>query len=135
MKKIIENLLALQDLELDSTKKSNPKALAIREEIPADVLNYFDRFLARGKKGVALVQNGTCRGCQIQVPIAVVNNLILGIGTSTCGNCGRYLYLLPEDATTFQNRNKPEALKVAKPAAPGLTRKTIRPSRKSRPVT
>jgi hypothetical protein len=132
MKKIIEQLLAIQTLELDSPKKSSTESKAIREQVPADVLNRFDKFLQRGKKGVALVQNGVCKGCQIQIPVGTVNALIQGVGTWTCGNCGRYLYLSEQDAITFQDRNKTEPLRVPKAAVPTLSGKTIRPSRKSR---
>src|SRR5712692_6984049 len=97
MKEVIECLLTLQTLELERPKKRS-EALALREQIPSEILNRFDRFAGRGKKGVALVQNGVCKGCQIQIPIGLVNDLILGAHISTCGNCGRYLCLLPEDA-------------------------------------
>ena len=130
MNKVIESLFALQTLELESPKKRS-QALTLREQIPSEILNRFDKFLARGKKGVALVQNGICKGCQIQIPIGLVNSLILGASPSTCGNCGRYLCLLPEDAIAFLERNKPEAMHVAKAAIPTLRPKSIRPRRKS----
>lgn len=130
MKKVIECLLTLQTLELECPQKRS-EALALREQIPAEILNRFDKFAGRGKKGVALVQNGICKGCQIQIPIGLVNALIQGASISTCGNCGRYLCLLPEEAISFQDRNKPEAMRVAKVAVPTLRQKSIRPSRKS----
>jgi hypothetical protein len=130
MNKVIECLFALQNLETESPKK-RAEALALREQIPSEILIRFDNFIRRGKKGVALVQNGICKGCQIQVPIGLVNTLILGAGTCTCGNCGRYLCLLPEDAVSFQDRNKPEAIRIPKVVAPALRQKTIRPGRKS----
>jgi hypothetical protein len=130
MKKVIECLLTLQILEQESPKR-RPEALALREQIPSDMLNRFDKFLGRGKKAVALVQNGICRGCQIQIPIGLVNALILGASAFTCGNCGRYLCLLPEDAISFQGRNKPEAPRVRKVVVPTLRQKSARPRRKS----
>jgi hypothetical protein len=130
MKKVIESMLILQTIELESPKR-RPEALALREQIPSDMLNRFDKFLGRGKKAVALVQNGICKGCQIQIPIGLVNALILGASACTCGNCGRYLCLLPEDAISFQDRNKPGPTRVAKVVVSALRQKSARPSRKS----
>jgi hypothetical protein len=126
MNKIIEDLLSLQTLQLDSPKNNGPKVLALRELIPSAVLNQFDRHMGRGKKAVALVQNGVCRGCQIQVPVGVVNVLMLGVGTPVCGNCGRYLCLLEADAASFLDRNKVAPAVTISPKALPARRKAIR---------
>lgn len=118
-------------MELETPKKGGSEIRALREQIPSEMLNRFDKFLGRGKKGVALVQNGVCKGCQIQVPVGVVNALIQGIGASVCGNCGRYLCLLEADAIAFQNGSRPGTITVSKSKIPTLRTKSIRPSRKS----
>src|SRR5690242_13423369 len=97
MKTIIENLIALQTLELDSAHNHGRKIKTLRDEIPPQILAYFDRFLTRGKTGIALVRNGVCQGCHIQVTISVVNALAHGVAMSNCVNCGRYLHMQPEE--------------------------------------
>ena len=133
MNKTVADLFILQTLELALPKKGKAKILALREHIPTAALDYFDRFLSRGKTGVALVKNGICAGCHIQVPIGVVSSLILGVVPLTCGNCGRYLCLLEEDARCFRDRNSPE-MRVAKPSVPTLRQKTIRSGKKLRSI-
>ena len=129
MKKIIGQLLTLQNFELETPKAHVEEALDLRKQIPADVLAYFDRFLGRSKTAVARVQNGVCKGCQMSMPVGVVNALILGVGPSTCGNCGRYLYLLEEDAASFRDRDKSPA-RVVTMAVPGQEGE-VKPRRKA----
>jgi hypothetical protein len=129
VKKIISDLLTLQTLSLETPGKDTAGARALREQIPASILDRFDIFRLRGKKGVALVQNGVCKGCQIQVPLNLVNSLIQGLEALTCGNCGRYLFLRDEDATAFRDRNAP-VITVPKPKAPKLATKSILPRAK-----
>lgn len=131
MNKILSHLLTLQNIALESPSKDASEVLALREKIPAQMLTRFDKFLDRGKKGIALVQNGVCKGCQIQVPVGTVNTLLQGTGACVCGNCGRYLYMLEADAVAFHDRNKPVAV-VPKVKAPSLRTKSIRPGKKAR---
>jgi hypothetical protein len=133
VKKIISHLLTLQTMSLETPGKDSADARALREQIPAQIMDRFDKFLLRGKKGVALVQNGVCKGCQIQVPLNVINSLILGLDALTCGNCGRYLFLSDADALAFRDRNAP-VITVPKPRkAPKLAAPSILPrAKKSR---
>ena len=130
MKKIISQLLALQTSELASPKTTDSDSSAMRKQIPAEILARFDKFIGRGKKGIALVQNGVCRGCQIQVPVGVINTLMDGAAMPHCGNCGRFLYLLDEDAQIFRDRKDPDKLVIPRLMAPSLMPKVIRPSKK-----
>ncbi|MDB6026605.1 MAG: hypothetical protein JWM68_2828 [Verrucomicrobiales bacterium] len=130
VKKTISHLLTLQTLELQSPKKRNSEAQTLRDQIPAEMLTRFDKFIIRGKKGVALVQNGVCRGCQIGVPVGIVNSLIEGVGTQICGNCGRYLYLEEADALSFKGGARADTITVTKVKAPTLTTKAVRPRAK-----
>jgi hypothetical protein len=131
VKKIISHLLTLQTLPVQTPGKDSTEAQALREQIPAHMLDRFDAFALRGKKAVALVQNGVCKGCQIQVPLNVVHSLITGHHAVTCGNCGRYLFLRDEDAVAFRDRNV-TPVTVPKPKVPKLAVKSIRP-RSSKP--
>jgi hypothetical protein len=129
VKKIISQLLTLQTISLETPDSTDAKAL--RQQIPPSILDRFDKFLLRGKKGVALVQNGVCKGCQIQVPVNLINSLIQGVDALTCGNCGRYLFLRDEDATAFRDRNVPVAT-VPKKKVPKLATKSILPKTKAK---
>jgi hypothetical protein len=127
VKTTISHLLTLQDLELQTSKKRSSKVEALRTQIPAAILARFDRFIGRGKKGVALVENSICKGCQIALPIGVVNGLIHGKTAEVCGNCGRYLYLTEADAAAFQaGRRADTIIVVPKAKVPSLATKTVR---------
>jgi hypothetical protein len=94
------------------------------------MLDRFDKFLNRGKKGVALVQKGVCRGCQIALPVGVVNGLIQGISAQVCDNCGRYLYLPEAEAVGFQAGARADTI-VVKPKVPTLSTKSMNAAAKT----
>jgi predicted nucleic acid-binding Zn-ribbon protein len=96
MKNIMENLFALQTLQLQSApsqRKSQGEMESLRKTIPSLVLTHYDRMLARDKKGVALVRNGVCSECHIGVAIGALAGLAQEGDIRVCGNCGRYLFL------------------------------------------
>ena len=95
---LMENLLALQTLELNPAELTaqQPQRDLLRSKVPTQLLGHYDRLMARGKKGVAVVRNGVCAECHIRVPIGSLGALTFGTDIQLCGNCGRYLYL-PED--------------------------------------
>jgi hypothetical protein len=97
MRMTVENLYALQQLQtapVSAEREAQIKLL--REKIPAQILAHFDRLIAQGRKGVALVSNGVCRECHIRVPSGTAASLIHPKDLYLCDNCGRYL-LLPLD--------------------------------------
>jgi len=95
MKKIMDNLLALQNLEFGTaSKKENETAIAgLRGKIPAQILAHYDRLMVRGKKGIVAVQRQVCTGCHMNLPIGVIMTLKHGTDIQLCESCGRYLYL------------------------------------------
>jgi hypothetical protein len=96
MKNIMENLFTLQTLQLQSGpgQRNRQGAIeAIRKTIPGAVLTHYDRLLAHGKKGVAIVRNGVCTECHLSVAIGALADLAHEGGVQVCGNCGRYLFL------------------------------------------
>jgi predicted nucleic acid-binding Zn-ribbon protein len=96
MKKMMENLLALQDLQLRrgrGVREREEEIEVLRRQIPEPILGHYDRLLARGKKGVALVNHGVCSECHMRVPIGTLVTLAHGQDVQLCGNCGRYLFL------------------------------------------
>ncbi len=99
MRAILENLYALQQLQLQTVAASaerDAKIRKLREKIPAPVLSHFDRLTAVGRKGVALVRDGVCRGCYLRVPSGTAASLARPRDLFLCDNCGAYL-LVPLD--------------------------------------
>jgi len=99
MRTTVENLFALQELQLQTTPGSaerDAKITLLRSKIPAQILGHFDRLMAQGRKGVALVRNGVCRECHIRVPFGTAASLVQPKDLYLCDSCGRYL-LLPLD--------------------------------------
>jgi predicted nucleic acid-binding Zn-ribbon protein len=99
MRQIMQQLLALQALELDTkplTLKHEGEILKLREKVPAAILTHFNRLIARGKKGVAIARNGVCSECHLRVTPGTLASLAYTTETHLCDNCGRYLYL-PEN--------------------------------------
>jgi predicted nucleic acid-binding Zn-ribbon protein len=115
MKNIIENLLKLQSHEFSgATGPAAKKRLAeLRTPISPPILAHYDRLVARGKKGVAVIRHQVCSECHVQVPRNTVLILMHGDDIQICENCGRYL-CLPEHVNPAQ---PPKKNKKAEPAA------------------
>ena len=122
MKEIMEALLKLQEAQIRSELKpgeENSTTRKWRKEVPKPIQGHFDRLRARGKKGVAIIRNGTCNGCYMKVALGVMVTLRNGTDIQLCGNCGRYLYL-PEDeaiGTVAEKEKAKEEAKAKKKAA------------------
>jgi predicted nucleic acid-binding Zn-ribbon protein len=119
MKQIMENLLALQKVQLQTQPLSPENAreiLKLREPVPAPVLAHFDRLIARGKKGVAVARNGACGECHLRLPSGTMAALAYTNEIHLCDNCGRYLYL-PEDEPLGLTNPSPPVEISAKPRA------------------
>lgn len=102
MKALMQNLLALQTLEFGLTKSPDIAATIaeLRGKIPAPILGHYDRLRARGKKGLAAVQNQVCAGCHMRVPIGAIMTIKQEQDIQLCESCGRYLYLPAEAEPT-----------------------------------
>ncbi len=68
----------------------------LRAQIPATVLERFDRWVGRGKRAVAIVRNGVCCECHLRLPSGTLAALAYTTEIHSCDNCTRILYL-PED--------------------------------------
>src|SRR6516164_11476765 len=109
----ILNLLKLQALAFDEpTDVYESQRTALRNTIPPPILGHYDRLVARGKKGVAVIRNQVCTGCHMRLPIGTINTLMQNHDIQLCDTCGRYLYL-PEETTPPAAESAP----VAKPAS------------------
>jgi predicted nucleic acid-binding Zn-ribbon protein len=118
MNEIIKILLQLQTLECDGNAipSQEKHAAELRAKVPPPVLAHYDRLVARGKKGVALIRNqSSCSACHISVPRNVVLTLMHNADVQLCESCGRYLYL-PEPTTAPEPVAAPK--KISKPRKP-----------------
>lgn len=125
--KVIERLFDLQEIELGpkaGTPEAKRSSESIRKEIPEPILAHYDRLLARGKKGVALVRHGVCSGCQMKLATGPHAALIRGDDIAMCDNCARYLLMAPEDAT----KSEPAAPSPGATDKPGAKRARRRKS-------
>jgi predicted nucleic acid-binding Zn-ribbon protein len=124
MKELIQNVLKLQDIEFAEVRSGSAEAAIsqLRRKIPLPILEHYDRLMARGKKGVAIVRNQVCTGCHMRIPIGAINTLMHGEDIQMCETCGRYLYLPPEAPTA----------PVEVPAAPPAAKAAAKPGKPKR---
>lgn len=103
MNEILLALMKLQALEFDPAngRKADTEIAQLRATVPPQILGHYDRLVARGKKGVAVVRNQVCTGCHMRLPIGTINTLMQGKDIQLCDTCGKYLYLPTETETTF----------------------------------
>ncbi|MBN2505164.1 MAG: hypothetical protein JXQ71_00575 [Verrucomicrobia bacterium] len=116
-------LLRLQTLEMGDDVESPAVSQSIAElraKIPPQILGHYDRMMARGKKGIAIVRNGVCRECHVKLAIGALQVLRHGTDIQICGNCGRYL-CLEEDVATA----------VSAPVAPAIPKPRTRKPKKA----
>jgi hypothetical protein len=112
MNELLQNLVRLQSLEFGDVKVENAEASAakLRAKIPQPILSHYDRLIARGKRGMAMVRDQVCTGCHMRLPMAVIMTLMHDRDIQLCDSCGRYLYLADPAA--------PEAAEPAKAPKP-----------------
>lgn len=117
MKEIIANLLTLQDTQFSNKKLSQSEIDQLRKSIPDPVLAHYDRLVARGKKGVAIVKNGACTGCYMRLATGTMQILMRREDIQLCDTCGRYLYLPEQSAAPTEGPAPKKATKRKKKAA------------------
>ncbi len=126
MKTVVSNLFELQKIEILSPNDSTVKVNHLREQIPAEMIDIYERFRVRGRKAVALVRNGVCGECHLRIPMGTLVDLMHG-ELQRCGNCGRYLYL-PEDAPLTVSTSSSAPRPVETNTAPRKRRKKVEPT-------
>lgn len=115
---IAEKLLEVQRIELENerlTPDQEAQSARLRAQIPATVLDRFDRWVSRGKRAVALVRNGVCCECHLRLPSGTLAALAYTTEIHYCDNCTRLLYL-PEDESLGLMKDAPSSPAEAKPA-------------------
>jgi len=126
MKELMQKLLKLQTLEFSEPKNKTNESLIteLRGDIPAQILGHYDRFRARGKKGLAAVNNQVCSACHMRQPLGVILTIKHGHDIQLCHSCDRYLHLPPEP------ENPPVEVAVAvKPARAPRGKKSGKPAK------
>jgi len=95
MNDLLSNLLKLQAIDFSESpeKDIESQRADLRARVPQPILGHYDRLVARGKKGVAVVRNQVCTGCHMRLPIGTINTMMQGQDIQLCDTCGRYLYL------------------------------------------
>ena len=128
MNAIMLKLLKLQSLEFDRTPTSaeEKEIEQLRTEVPEPIMGHYSRLIARGKKGVAVIRNQVCSGCQMRLPIGTITTLMRNEDIQICDSCGRYLYLpdTPEETKPTaeakpvkKSKKRKSASESAEPAA------------------
>ena len=122
MNDLLPNLLKIQAMEFGEIKEKDveTRMAELRALIPAQILGHYDRLVARGKKGVAVVRNQVCSGCHMKLPIGTINTLMQGSDIRLCDSCGRYLYLPDPAETQFLDN-----VAASKPAPKTRKRKAL----------
>ena len=120
MNDLLTNLLKLQAIDFaETTEKNVANREELRARVPQQILAHYDRLVARGKKGVAIVRNQVCTGCHMRLPIGTVNTLMQGHDIQLCDSCGRYLVLAQPEPKAE------EPIAPAKPASKSRKRKAL----------
>ena len=116
MNAILQTLLKVQNIEFGPRAGSTneTEAAALRAVIPKTILDNYERFRGRGKKGVALVVNQVCTGCHMSVTLAKITVMMRGNDAQVCDSCGRYL-CLPAAVETQVAEIVPLAKRATKP--------------------
>ena len=116
MNDVLTNLLKLQAIDFDETdaKDADAQKQELRAHVPQPILGHYDRLVARGKKGVAIVRNQVCTGCHMRLPIGTINTLMQGSDIQLCDTCGRYL-VLAEPVETKPEESTAKAKPTPKP--------------------
>jgi predicted nucleic acid-binding Zn-ribbon protein len=122
----LTSLLELQALDFHETTKKDVEShrAELRAKIPQPILAHYDRLVARGKKGVALVRNQVCTGCHMRLPIGTINTLMQNQDIQLCDTCGRYLHLAETPANPAVEA-APAPKPEAKPAPKTRKRKAL----------
>lgn len=86
-KEIAKQVAALEKKIRAGEKGRQNKAKEINEVF----LRRYQRIRRRFKDAVVVAENGTCKGCNVNVPPQVYNNLLKGQELLSCPNCQRIM--------------------------------------------
>ncbi len=89
-KNALEKAMSEYDSALTDYKDARKKLL---DKIPASLRRRYQMLLDRRGTAVVEVRQGTCLGCNMQLPPQVFNKLHRGDEVETCPHCNRLVYL------------------------------------------
>ena len=125
-KEIIELMLQIQERQFENGEDPEKSAAlaALRKGLPPQFAGHFDRFLSRGKRPVASVIKGTCKGCNMKIPAGTVLILKKHSDIQLCGSCGRYLHLPPQPETELPVEAPVKSRRKSPPRKPRKTKES-----------
>ncbi len=111
MKNQLENLVALQDLDLmvqelkqveelgfevksESSETLNGARNEMIDKIPKPLLGNYERLRKRYKRAIVPIKNDKCLGCFMKLPTYLLTHVKRDEQVITCEGCGRILYWL-----------------------------------------
>ena len=102
--------IAELDAQIGDERKLREVAAA---RVRPDVLKKYSTIRMRRGLAMAPVKNGTCQGCNMNIPPQVFNQLQRGDSIELCGNCNRIIYwdklLENPDGAPAEPKEKPGA--------------------------
>ncbi|HRN18786.1 MAG: C4-type zinc ribbon domain-containing protein [Trueperaceae bacterium] len=96
LRKAEDDRVAAVDAQSASVKAERE---ALAREITPSLLKQYEQ-VRKARRGVGLAEvigNSTCSGCNVRLPIFVVQQVRRGEGVTRCPSCGRILYHKQED--------------------------------------
>jgi len=94
-------IVRLQRLETLRASTSKKKALAIQPHIDNlrscindRTLQHFDKLMKRSNLAIVAAEKGMCKGCNMKLPSAFVQQLTKSNRLYTCPNCKRFLFFV-----------------------------------------
>ncbi|HXU68247.1 MAG TPA: C4-type zinc ribbon domain-containing protein [Polyangia bacterium] len=108
-----EKTAAEKTAELDAQIAAERKLREVAAaRVRPDVLKKYSAIRMRRGLAMAPVKNGTCQGCNMNIPPQVFNQLQRGDTIELCGTCNRIIYwdklLENPDGTPAEPKEKPE---------------------------
>ncbi|MDD2707835.1 MAG: C4-type zinc ribbon domain-containing protein [Verrucomicrobiae bacterium] len=109
---------------LSSQQRAEVSAQAeeILKKIPLPIQGHYGRLRDAGKRPLAEVVNGICKGCFLTIPYGDILRMKDSNDIHICDHCGRYIYVLeivrPEDLEQEEETPEPPSLE-----------ETVRPSK------
>jgi|GEM_PF-7029408 len=64
-----------------------------REDVPLDLLEWYDRLRASDRVPIAEIRDKACSGCRIQPPNQTLREIRVGKRVHRCRNCSRFLWI------------------------------------------
>lgn len=78
----------------DALAQLDQKIEEIEAALPPAVRSRYGRLSGRSERTVVPVIGGTCYGCFVSIPTAVISDSERNKEINYCDNCGRFLYLI-----------------------------------------